>query len=188
MGFIMDGLDAEAYDRTYADGMLISRIIGYFRPKLKLMLTVAGLVVISSVLDAAFPLLIARSIDTLVLSRAMQTAVELVVLILLAAVLSWTSNMFRQWFAARSVGDVVLQLRKDAFAAVMDRDMSFFDEFSSGKIVSRVTSDTENFATVVTLTLNLLSQFMLFILVTTVLFFRNWKLALIAFTILPVIM
>ena len=38
------------------------------------------------------------------------------------------------------------------------RDMSFYDEFPSGKIVSRVTSDTEDFATVVTLTLNLLSQ------------------------------
>jgi ABC-type multidrug transport system fused ATPase/permease subunit len=187
MGFIMDGLDAEAYDRTYSDGTLISRIISYFRPKLTLMLTVAGLVVISSVLDAVFPLLIARSIDTLVLSRAMETAIWLVALILLAAVLSWTSNMFRQWFTARAVGDVVLQLRKDAFAAVMDRDMSFFDEFSSGKIVSRVTSDTENFATVVTLTLNLLSQFMLFILVATVLFFRNWRLALIAFAILPAI-
>jgi ABC-type multidrug transport system fused ATPase/permease subunit len=188
MGFIMDGLDAEAYDRVYSDGSLISRIIGYFRPKLKLMLATAGLVVISSVMDAVFPLLIARSIDTLVLSRAMQTAIWLVALILLAAVLSWTSNMFRQWFTARAVGDVILQLRKDAFSAVMDRDMSFFDEFSSGKIVSRVTSDTENFATVVTLTLNLLSQILLFILVATILFFRNWKLALIAFTILPAIM
>ena len=51
---------------------------------------------------------------------------------------------------------MVLQLRQDAFDAVMARDMSFYDEYPSGKIVSRVTSDTEDFATVVTLTLNLL--------------------------------
>ena len=56
------------------------------------------------------------------------------------------------------VGDVVLELRKDAFDAVLARDMSFYDEFSTGKIVSRVTSDTQDFATVVTLTLNLMSQ------------------------------
>ncbi len=65
--------------------------------------------------------------------------------------------------------------------------MSFFDEFSSGKIVSRVTSDTENFATVVTLTLNLLSQVLLFLLILVILFFRNAQLALLAMTITPLI-
>ena len=38
MGFIMDGLDAEAYDRTYSDGQLIRRIIQYFKPKVPLMI------------------------------------------------------------------------------------------------------------------------------------------------------
>ena len=31
MGFIMDGLDAEDYDRNYSDGELVKRILGYFR-------------------------------------------------------------------------------------------------------------------------------------------------------------
>ena len=35
MGFIMDGLDAEAYDREYSDRQLLKRIIGYFRPHLQ---------------------------------------------------------------------------------------------------------------------------------------------------------
>ncbi|QBD79712.1 ABC transporter ATP-binding protein [Ktedonosporobacter rubrisoli] len=187
MGFIMDGLDAEAYDRTYKDSQLIARIIGYFRPKLLLMLAVTALVVFSSLLDAIYPILISNTIDTLVLSKVWQTALLLVGFVLIAAVLSWTCNMFRQWFAARAVGDVVLQLRKDAFSSVMDRDMSFFDEFISGKIVSRVTSDTESFATVVTLSLNLLSQVLLFLIIATVLFFRSWHLALLTFSILPLI-
>src|SRR5256885_10636823 len=33
--------------------------------------------------------------------------------ILIAGVLSWTCNFFRQWYTARSVGDVVLNLRRD---------------------------------------------------------------------------
>lgn len=47
MGFIMDGLDAEAYDRNYSDRQLIARIIGYFRPKLRIMLIVAALIVLT---------------------------------------------------------------------------------------------------------------------------------------------
>ena len=30
MGFLMDGLDAEGYDRTYSDRDLLSRIGAYF--------------------------------------------------------------------------------------------------------------------------------------------------------------
>ena len=65
--------------------------------------------------------------------------------------------------------------------------MSFYDEYSSGKIVSRVTSDTEDFATVVTLTLNLLSQVLLVVLIVGVLFCINCALALLTLTIAPVI-
>lgn len=187
MGFIMDGLDAETYDRTYSDRALISRVIGYFRPHLIIMLSVAVLVVLNSLMDTAFPILIARSIDTLVADQSMRAAILLVVVILITGVLSWTFNFFRQRYTARAVGDVVLQLQKDAFAAIVARDMSFYDEYPSGKIVSRVTGDTEKFATVVTLTLNLLSQLLLFFLIAAVLFYINWRLALLALTIMPVI-
>ncbi len=187
MGFIMDGLEAEAYDRSYSDRALIARIIGYFRPKLPIMIVVAVLIVLNSLLDTAFPILISKSIDTLVASKTLSSAGMLIGIILVTGVLSWTCNFFRQRYTARSVGDVVLNLREDAFASVTARDMSFYDEFPSGKIVSRVTSDTEEFATVVTLTLNLLSQFLLFFLVAGVLFVVNLRLALLATTIMPFI-
>ena len=32
MGFIMDGLDAESYDRSYSDWALVKRILLYFKP------------------------------------------------------------------------------------------------------------------------------------------------------------
>jgi ATP-binding cassette subfamily B protein len=187
VGFIMDGLEAEAYDRSYSDRALIARIIGYFRPKLPIMIVVAALIVLNSLLDTAFPILISKSIDTLVASKTLSSAGMLIAIILVTGVLSWTCNFFRQRYTARSVGDVVLNLREDAFASVTARDMSFYDEFPSGKIVSRVTSDTEEFATVVTLTLNLLSQFLLFFLVAGVLFVVNLRLALLAMTIMPFI-
>lgn len=187
MGFFMDGLEAEAYDRTYSDGQLIRRIIGYFRPKLRLMLIVAGLVVLTSLMDTVSPILISNSIDIVVASPAVRAILLLVGAILLAGILSWLCNFFRQWLTARAVGDVVLALRTDAFSAVMERDMSFYDEFTSGKIVSRVTSDTEDFATVVTLTMNLLSQVLLFVLIAGVILVRSFQLASLTFTILPFI-
>jgi ABC-type multidrug transport system fused ATPase/permease subunit len=188
MGFIMDGLDAEAYDRNYSDRQLVARIIGYFRPKARIMLIVAALVVLTSLFDTVSPILISSGIDIVVASPALRTILLLVAAILLSGVLSWLCNFFRQWLTARAVGDVVLNLRRDAFNAVMARDMSFFDDFQSGKIVSRVTSDTEDFATVVTLTINLLSQVLLFFLIAGVIVVKSVQLALLALIIVPFIM
>ena len=187
MGFIMDGLDAEAYDRNYSDRQLIARIIGYFRPKVRVMIVVAILITLTSLLDTVFPVLISFGIDTVVASGAIRTILLLIIAILLAGVFSWVCNFFRQWLSARTVGDVVLKLRNDAFQAVVARDMSFYDEFPSGKIVSRVTSDSEDFATVVTLALNLISQLLLFFLMAVVLLIRSVQLALLTFAILPFI-
>jgi ABC-type multidrug transport system fused ATPase/permease subunit len=187
MGFIMDGLGAEAYDRNYSDRHLVSRILSYFRRRVGVMLFVTIMVVLKALMDIAWPILVARGIDNLAVTRSLQLVILLATGILVAGILSWTFNFLRQWFTARLVGDVVLNLQLDAFAAVMDRDMSFYDEYSSGKIVSRVTSDTEKFATVVTLTLNLLSQFLLVILIIGVLFYINVRLALLTLAIAPAI-
>ena len=192
MGFIMDGLDAETYDREYRDRQLLGRILGYFRPHLATMGMVAGLIVLNSVMDAAFPFLIARSLDRLegaadLNETIWQRTAWLIAAIFLSGVLSWTFNFFRQKYTARTVGDVVLKLREDAFDAVLARDMSFYDEYSSGKIVSRVTSDTQDFSNVVTLTLNLMSQVLIVTIVVGLLVFINLRLALITLAIAPIV-
>ena len=192
MGFIMDGLDAEAYDRSYGDRTLVRRIVAYFKPHTSEMALVAGAITLGALMDTALPLLIRFGLDQVTADSVEGQAMVLrawpyVVALLLAGVLAWTFNYLRLSHSARVVGNVVLALRKDAFSAVLARDMSFYDEFSSGKIVSRVTSDTQDFANVVTLTLNLVSQVLLLVILFTILFFINVQLALLALAIAPVI-
>jgi len=66
MGFIMDGLDAEEYDRTYGDRVLLRRIASYFRPKAAVMALVAGAIAAQSLMQAAFPVLISAGLDRVV--------------------------------------------------------------------------------------------------------------------------
>ncbi|MEO7022043.1 MAG: ABC transporter ATP-binding protein, partial [Ktedonobacteraceae bacterium] len=106
MGFLMDGLDAEAYDRKYTDRALVGRIAKYFRSKLNLMILVAILVVLSSLIDTAFPLLVARGLDLLIASQNLQAVSGLIVAILVAGILSWVFSFFRQRNTARAVGHV----------------------------------------------------------------------------------
>src|SRR5262245_23013620 len=192
MGFIMDGLDAEAYDREYSDRELVRRILGYFRPHLPQMAVVAGMIVLNATMDAALPFLIARTLDQLEGVADLETTIWqrtawLVVAVFFSGALSWVFNFFRQRYTARTVGNVVLKLRTDAFDAVLARDMSFYDEFSTGKIVSRVTSDTQDFSNVVTLTLNLFSQVLIVTIVVVLLLFIDLRLAMITLLIAPVV-
>ena len=187
MAFLMDGLDAEQYDRIYADRDLLRRIIHYFRPHAGGMALVAGGIVAQSLTQAAVPVLISWGLDQVVGGAAAGFVALLTVLMLLAGGLAWLFNLVQRWWTAKTVGEVVLALRRDGFNAAVQRDMSFFDQYSSGKVVSRVSSDTEDFATVVTLTMNLVGQVLLVGLVIALLFARSVPLALLVLAVTPVV-
>ncbi len=184
---ITGGLNPEEYDRNYSDRELVRRIVRYFRPHIGKVLLVAAMVSLISILATATPILISRGIDTLAANPQLQLLLTLAAVITVMGALSWGFNFVSLWFSARAVGDVVLALREDAFRAVMRRDLSFYDQFASGRIVSRVTSDTQDFATVVTLTIDLLSQLVLVVVIGLVLLTQNVPLALITFAVGPVV-
>ena len=112
----------------------------------------------------------------------------LAALVVLLTSTSWVFNATRQWLSSEAVGDVVLKLREDAFDAVMKRDMSFYDAFPSGKIVSRVNSDTQAFSQVIALTMDLVSQLLLVVLLLGYLFYVSPRLTLILLLLAPFIM
>ncbi|HUT20168.1 MAG TPA: ABC transporter ATP-binding protein, partial [Anaerolineae bacterium] len=185
MGFILGGLDTESYDRSYSDRELIRRIIRYFRPEGKRMLLVAGMVFLNSAFNTARPLLISRGIDMVSADPQTQSIALLSAVILTSGALAWVFNFWRSRASARAVGNVVLQLRENVFKTVTEHDMSFYDENSSGKIVSRVTSDTQDFSQVVTLVMDLISQVLLVIILLIVLLTINWRLTLVVLSTGP---
>ena len=188
MGFFMDGLEAEDYDRTYDDRQLVRRIVAYFRRHARVMAIVAAFAFVASVLNALVPFLISTTLERLSDEDAtFRSVLPIVSAIFLGGILVWFLNYVRQWLSARVVGDVILDIRLDAFRAVMKRDLSFFDQYPSGKIVSRVTSDTESFASVATLTLDLLSQVLMVLVLAGLLFWVNPFLALVALAIVPLV-
>src|SRR5271165_5699122 len=172
----MDGLEAEAYDRQYSDSQLVRRILGYFRPQARLIGIVSVAIVLASLVDMLLPVYISANLDEL--QRDVSSVnVEVVALgIGGLAVLSWLFYFVRRRLSYRAIGDVVLKLREDAFNAVTERDMSFYDQFPSGKIVSRVTADTQQFSQVVSLAIDLVSQTLLIVLLLIYLFHVNTQL------------
>jgi ABC-type multidrug transport system fused ATPase/permease subunit len=187
MGFVLAGLDSESYDRHYSDRELLRRIASYFRAEWRRMTLVAGMIFLNAAFNTARPLLITQGIDMLATNPTEQSIVLLSMAIAASGGMAWTFNFVQQRASARATGNVVLQLAEDTFRAVSERDMSFFDEQASGRIVSRVTSDTQDFGQVVNLVMNLLSQILLVLILLGVLSTINWKLTLLVIATAPAV-
>jgi len=186
MGFILDGLDTESYDREYSDRDLLRRIVSYFRPFGHKMAVVALMLTLNSVAGSGRPIVIAKAIDLITEMPTIYRMAFAASLLLLLGAAAWVTNFIRQWLSARVVGDVVLQLRSDALDATVNHDMPFFDQHPTGKIVSRVTSDTQDFSDVVGLVINLISQVLIIIILIIWLFNINTTLTLLLLGMSPI--
>ena len=185
MGFILDGLETESYDRHYSDRELLRRILSYFRPYSRQMLLVAVMLTLNSVSSTAAPILISRAVDSLAAKTSTEGIVLFTLGVLLLGASAWVFNYIRQLFSARVTGNVVLQLRQDVFDATVKHDLSFYDEHPSGKIVSRITSDTQDFAETINLSLNLISFVLLVLMLTVWLATINVRLTLLLIGMTP---
>lgn len=187
MGFILDGLESEAYDRVYRDRELLRRIIAYFRPHSRQMILVAVAITLNSAAGTGGPILISKAIDLVAEVSSVRNMVLLAGGVLLLGVTAWIFNFIQQLLSARVIGNVVLQLRQDVFNATIQHDLSFYDEYRTGKIVSRVTSDTQDFSDVVTLSTNLLSQVLLVVILSVWLFNIDVWLTLLLLGMTPIV-
>ncbi|HET7009208.1 MAG TPA: ABC transporter ATP-binding protein [Anaerolineales bacterium] len=159
MGFFT-GLDAESYDRTYRDRDLVARMWTYFRPHARRLTVISLMILVMSAAGALTPILVARVIDGMSRQGSTEGGLSLAAALFGLGFLVWAANWVRRTVSARAVGDVMLDLRRDAFAAAAGHDLAFFGEHASGRIVSRITSDTSEFAQVVVLVTDLISQFL----------------------------
>lgn len=181
------GLTEEGYDRQYSDRQLVLRMTAYFRPHLRALLIAVCALLVISISGAAVPLLVSRGVDMLTVELTAANMVLLSGAVLLFGVLVWLANWVRRRLIVRIIANIIWRLRLDAFSATTDHDLSFYDEHSSGKIVSRITSDTQEFGQMVVLVTDLFSQFFQSVLLGIVLVLIDWKLSLLLFSFIPVI-
>ena len=185
MGFFA-GLNPEKYDRQYSDRVLARRIASYFKSQAVRLSIVAILVVALSGINAALPVLVGRVVDLLG-ARPSLNVIWLIGLAMLGiGVGTWGFNWARRSLTVRAVGDVVLKLRSQAFHAAAEHDLSFYDQFSSGRIVSRITSDTNDFGQLVVILTDVTAQMFQAILLGVILFRTEWHMALLMVGFIPI--
>ncbi len=172
MASMMQGLNAERYDRQYSDRELIERIRLYFGKYRREVLWVVIAVVFLAALQAAPAIIISRGIDVIADGGNPAYIPLLIGIVFADGLLIWLVNWVKRLYSVKVVENVILDMRTKAFGAAARQDLSFYDEFSSGRIVSRITSDTDEFGRIIILVTDLIQQIasslMLLILLMTI--------------------
>ena len=134
------------------------------------------------------PYLIKETVDKYITEKDTEGLIFNVMLmfgvILLEVVLRFSFIYFANWVGQHIIRDI----RAKIFRHILQFKMSYFDKNSVGKLVTRVVSDIETIAAffssgVFTIVSDVLQMFA----VTALMFFINWKLALIALSVLPIL-
>lgn len=160
------GLNAEAYDRAYSDRQLVQRLTSYFKPYKRSFAWLCVLILAISFIQLVSPIAAAQGIDMVTSQPSFDAIMVLGVVLIAIAVANWVVSLLSRRASARLIGDIISSLRSDAFSASIRHDLSFFDKYQSGKIISRITNDTQELANVVNLIAQLASQFgVLFVLI-----------------------
>jgi ATP-binding cassette, subfamily B, bacterial len=186
MGFFA-GLNDEKYDRQYTDRVLVRRMVNYFNTQTSRLVYASIVIIVLAMIGAALPIIVSRMVD-LIKEQPSVSAITWIGLALVSVAFGlWGLNWLRRGLIVRAVGDVVLDMRTRAFRAAAEHDLSFYDQFSSGRIVSRITSDTNDFGQLVVIITDVVAQVIQAILIAIVLFQTEWRLALLMVGFLPFI-
>ncbi|MDZ4769814.1 MAG: ABC transporter ATP-binding protein [Chloroflexota bacterium] len=183
---ILAGLAADNYDRTYKDDVLFRRATTYFAAHRSRVLAILGLVVIFAVVGAVIPIATALGVEALRLDDR-GGVITIIAVLGSIAIGDYFLYRSRRRLSARLVADIIGAMRKDAFDAAMARDLSFYDDNKTGKVVSRITTDTQELSQVILITADIVTQTLEFLLILIVLLTREWRLTLLLLGSMPIV-
>jgi ATP-binding cassette, subfamily B, bacterial len=186
MAALFRGLDSDSYDRQYSDKYLFKRIGDYLSTHMRqVYLAIFGFVIVG-IVTAARPVLIGAAIDAMVGKRS-DILSFLFAVLGVVAVSEYTANYVRRRFTVDVIGKIVAELRNNSFEAAIDRDLAFYDVHKTGKIVSRITSDTQEFGDVMMLGSDVVSQFLSVIILLFALLSYSVELTIVLLLTMPLV-
>jgi ABC-type multidrug transport system fused ATPase/permease subunit len=163
MGYF--GLGEEGYDRIYSDRKLFFRILKLFRPYRRSMTIIIAFICLSSITYGLTPYLMSLIIKQLEIRSDPVFLIFFIINTLILNSLGYLFNYVNRRTGNRMVYGVCYNLRRQTNLRVLEQDLSFFDKYPTGRIVSRINSDGSKFGRSITMFTELISSFLIFMIV-----------------------
>ncbi|SOU86200.1 ABC transporter ATP-binding protein [Tenacibaculum dicentrarchi] len=157
----------------------------HYRTRFIIAATSTILLAIFAVLN---PVILMMAIDDFTthkdLTRLLYYTIAMLITLLVQVLFQFSFIYYANWVGQHIIRDI----RKKTFRKILSFKMSYFDNSSVGKLVTRVVSDIETIANFFSQgVFMIISDILKMIVVIIVMLYTNWKLALIALVTLPIL-
>jgi len=166
---------------------VVRRVLRYVRPHARYIALAFVMMLLGTGMMLSGPYLTKVAIDTNIAQGDMPGLVRTVLMLLLTLVLS-AVGIGAQFYLVFTTGTKTLAaLRADTFAKLQHLSLSYFDQQEVGDVMSRVMNDVDTLNQLLTHGLAIaLSDILQLFGIVAIMLLMNWKLALLSFTVLPV--
>lgn len=166
----------------------VKRLLGYMRPYSKQFASVLVLVILSSCGEMAFPQYTGRVADWIMNEEAPDAFTEAITFMALMTIASAFLEFICDLTYNVTMSRIHTIVQGEVFQAVLKQEIAFFQATTTGELVSRITTDTNDMSEALSEKLSLVMwysarfAFLLFFMV-----WQSWKMTLLTCLSLPII-
>lgn len=183
------GREGEEYERKVSDRVILGRLARYvFRHKGKLTVAITAMLV-ASLTGLVPPYLLKVAIDSYIVKGDPAGLTIISVALICIYLINWFSDYQRTYHISWLGQNMVNEIRKELFSHLQNLSFSFYDRSESGRIVSRVTNDTDTLSMIFARGIVMvLSDVLTLIGIVVVMLWLNVPLTLVTLLVIPLLL
>ena len=168
---------------------LFKRLFDYIKPYKLVFTGVFFAVILLSVFSIARPLILQHAIDDNITTQTLEGFLPYIILMLIVLILEVVCQLLFIFYASWLGQSVVKDIRVKLFNHMLQFKMKYYDTSSVGVLITRAVTDMERIADIFGQGLFMIFKDVLtMIAVFGAMFYINWKLTLIVFIMLPIVL
>jgi ATP-binding cassette subfamily B protein len=179
--------DEEILGKAY-DARLMRRLLRYLRPYKAYVAIALGAIVCASVLQLAQPYLMKLAIDRYIATGDLSGLDRIALIFLAILFASFFLEYLQTWVLQMTGQRIMFDLRMQIYGHLQRLDLKFFDRNPVGRLMTRVTTDVDVLNDMFTAgVVSIFGDVFTLLGIMIVLVIMDWRLALVAFAVLPLI-
>jgi ATP-binding cassette subfamily B protein len=184
----MGGHDDDIIVGKAYDAALMRRLMGYLRPYWPSVLLAFAAIVSASILQLAHPYLMKVAIDRYIATGDV-AGMDRIALLFLAILLASFALEFVQTYVLQHTGQrIMFDLRAQIYRHFQRLDVAYYDRNPVGRLMTRVTTDVDALNDLFTSgVVSVFGDIVTLAGIMIVLLAMDWRMALVAFSVLPLI-
>ena len=179
--------DEEVLGKAY-DAKLTRRLLQYLRPYWRSVAVALVAIVAGAVTQLAQPYIVKIAIDRHIATNRLAGLDRLALLYLFVLIAAFAADYIQTWTMQLTGQRIMFDLRMSIYGHLQRLDLRYYDKNPVGRLMTRVTSDVDVLNDLFTSgVVTAFGDILTLVGIMAVMLWMNWRLALVSFAVLPLI-